>query len=317
MNLSDIRFSVVIPNFNNGKTIARAVNSILNQTFPAHEIIVIDDGSNDNSKEVIAQFGDTVRYVYQSNAGVSAARNHGARLATGNWLAFLDADDCFLPARLKAHADWIKREPDLDFLLGDQEFRRPAGEFLRTSLASCVAGRSLTTRYSCREIPLFTADFEELIADGFGEVRTLSLPTERFLRLGGFPEGVRIGEDLHFVIRLCAASSRGGVVNEPLAIYYIYSASAIRKNIWKAQEEFVVTLESLEKELTTAIRCVKRGYVEKLRRARLDLAYSYLRENRKLDAIKSILHGIRFGSGLMAVRDILSIIRGLPINKNS
>ena len=307
------RFSVVIPNYNNGSTIAASIDSVLAQRYPAHEIIVIDDGSKDNSREVVTRYGDKVRYVYQDNAGVSVARNHGARIATGDWLAFLDADDLFLPERLQVHADWIRREPDLGFLLGDQENRKPDGTLLQMAIAGSAAGRALIERYPGKtELPMGDADYESFIADGFGEIRTLSVPTATFLELGGFPAGVKIGEDLHFVVRLCARSAKGGAVHLPLAIYYIHPNSALRANVLNAQIGFVNTLESLKQEMAGASPAIRRGCNEKVRNARLSLSYTYLREGRKLDAIRSILPSALAQPGLRALRDVLSIAKGLP-----
>jgi glycosyltransferase involved in cell wall biosynthesis len=306
-------FSVIIPNHNNGETLARAIDSILCQTYPAHEIIVIDDGSTDTSKEVVMKFGDQVCYVYQANAGVSAARNHGARIANGSWLAFLDADDCFLPTRLQTHADWIEKEPNIDFLLGNQEFRTPDGNLMHLAMENCLAGRDLIERNpGATEIPLYKTDFEDLIADGFAEIRTLSLPRNKFLDLGGFPVGKKIGEDLHLIIRLCAASNSAGVIRSPLAIYYIYPNSALRKNILNSQLGFVETLESLKNESKTFPQSVKRGYKEKLRRARLSLGYAYLRDNRKMRAIKSIFPLVKSNPSRQSIRDLLSILKGMP-----
>lgn len=313
--MSDLspRFSVVIPNYNNAGTLARAIESVLAQSWAAHEIIVIDDGSSDESKSVIEQFGARVRSVFQVNAGVSAARNSGVALATGDWLAFLDADDCYLPNRLQVHADWILREPGIDFLMGDQEFRKPDGEFLHMAISHCGSGRRLVKKHPGQvHIPMYHADFEEFIADGFGEIRALSLPRATFLALGGFPLGKKIGEDLHFVIRLCAASAKAGVVNLPLAIYYIYPTSVLRTNILRAQQGFVETLASLDGELTSARPAIRHGCREKLRRARLDLAYTYLRGGQRLNAIRSVLPVALASPGLRSLRDLLSVVKGLP-----
>jgi glycosyltransferase involved in cell wall biosynthesis len=310
------RFSVIIPNYNNGATLGRAIDSLLAQTWLPHEIIVIDDGSKDDSRAVCAAYGRRVVYVYQDNAGVSAARNHGARIATGDWLAFLDADDTFFPNRLQAHADWIMREPDLDFLLGDQEFRTPEDGFLHLSINHCGAGRKLIARHPGQvELPMTSDDFEDFIADGFGEIRSLSLPTATFHALGGFTLGMKIGEDLHLVARLCARSRKAGAVNLPLAVYYIFPNSALRANVLKAQIGFVESIESMCRDLATAAPGIRRGCAEKLRRARMDLSYSYLREGRKGDALRNVMPLLRQKPGLGSLRDVLSIARGLPASE--
>lgn len=305
------RFSVIIPNYNNAATLPRAIESVLVQTYPAHEIIVVDDGSQDHSSAVIARFGAAVIHVHQSNSGVSAARNHGARVATGDWLAFLDADDVYLAARLQVHADWIMREPGLDFLLGDQEFRKPDGEFMHLAIDQCASGRSLVARHPFAiELPMGPQDFEQFIADGFGEIRALSLPTATFHELGGFPVGMEVGEDLFLVARLCMRSRRAGTVNLPLAIYYIFPNSALRANVLKAQLRFVDSLEKLCGEMAGASAGIRRGCAEKLRRARLGLAYAYLRDGRRADALRSILPSALKRPCLRSLRDVLSIARG-------
>jgi glycosyltransferase involved in cell wall biosynthesis len=314
MTMPEVRFSVIIPNYNNAATICAAIDSVLAQRYRAHEIIVIDDGSTDDSRAVVARYGAQVRYVYQNNAGVALARNHGARLATGNWLAFLDADDLFLPARLEAHASWLAREPDLDFLLGDQENRTPDGALIAMAIGASAAGRALLARAPGQaEVTLEAADFGALIADGFGEIRTLSLPTATFAALGGFPAGVKIGEDLHLVVRLLARSRKAGVVTAPLAIYYIYPNSALRANVLGAQIAFVATLVALQREMVAAAAPapIRTGCRDKLRSARLSLAYTYLRQQRRWDALRSIAPAALAQPGWRTLRDVLSVARGL------
>ncbi|MDP2264951.1 MAG: glycosyltransferase, partial [Thiobacillus sp.] len=80
------RFSVIIPAFNAAATLVRAIESVRAQSWPAHEIIVVDDGSTDATAEIARQYGDAVRLIQQENSGVSVARNAGAAVATGDWL---------------------------------------------------------------------------------------------------------------------------------------------------------------------------------------------------------------------------------------
>jgi glycosyltransferase involved in cell wall biosynthesis len=93
--------SAIIPAYNAGKYVARAIESCLAQTHPPIEVIVVDDGSSDDTADVISRYADPVRLIRQANAGPAAARNHGARVATGDWLGLLDADDYWFPDKLR------------------------------------------------------------------------------------------------------------------------------------------------------------------------------------------------------------------------
>jgi cellulose synthase/poly-beta-1,6-N-acetylglucosamine synthase-like glycosyltransferase len=96
-----VTVSVVIPAYNAAATIAAAIESVLAQTRPPEEVIVVDDGSKDKTSAVVERFGPVVRLLRQANAGCGQARNSGAREARGMWLAFLDADDLWLPTKLE------------------------------------------------------------------------------------------------------------------------------------------------------------------------------------------------------------------------
>jgi glycosyltransferase involved in cell wall biosynthesis len=95
------KVSVIIPNYNYGRFLREAIDSVLNQTVRPHEVIVVDDGSVDNSHEVLESYGDRIITIRQQNQGVGVARNSGAKLATGEFLAFLDADDYWAPEKLE------------------------------------------------------------------------------------------------------------------------------------------------------------------------------------------------------------------------
>lgn len=104
--------SVIIPTWNREKVIEKALKSVYSQSRPADEVIVIDDGSTDNTQAIIeAQFPQT-RYIYQKNRGVSAARNRGISKAKGEWIAFLDSDDEWLPTKLESQLNKLAEQPD-------------------------------------------------------------------------------------------------------------------------------------------------------------------------------------------------------------
>lgn len=113
------RVSVIIPTYNRAALLREAIQSVLDQTFADFEIIVVDDGSRDETVSVVAGMGDSrVRYVYQVNAGRAAARNHGLSLAQGEFVAFLDDDDMFLPNKLTDQVAELERRPDCGLVVG-------------------------------------------------------------------------------------------------------------------------------------------------------------------------------------------------------
>jgi glycosyltransferase involved in cell wall biosynthesis len=113
MNKHSTAISVIIPTFNRAGRIGRAIKSVLSQTIQADEIIVIDDGSSDETSSVIEQYFLTVKYFRQRNKGVSGARNAGVRVAKGDWIAFLDSDDEWLPEKLSKQMKALSGNPQM------------------------------------------------------------------------------------------------------------------------------------------------------------------------------------------------------------
>ncbi|MEE8540840.1 MAG: glycosyltransferase [Desulfobacterales bacterium] len=104
--------SVIIPTFNRGWVIREAIDSVLNQTFGSFELIVVDDGSTDNTLDILAEYKDRITLIKQRNRGVSAARNRGMDAASGQFIAFLDSDDLWLPQKLKRQMEFFDSNPD-------------------------------------------------------------------------------------------------------------------------------------------------------------------------------------------------------------
>jgi glycosyltransferase involved in cell wall biosynthesis len=97
----EVKVSIVIPTYNSARYVTAAIESVLAQTFKDFEILVIDDGSTDETREVLKKYAAPVRYLYKTNGGVSSARNYGIEQARGKYIAFLDADDLWMPEKLE------------------------------------------------------------------------------------------------------------------------------------------------------------------------------------------------------------------------
>lgn len=107
------KVSVIIPAYNGDRYLAEAIDSVLAQTYSDYEIIVVDDGSTDNTRHIVEQYGSTVLYLSQNNQGVAASRNLGLAAARGEYIAFLDQDDIFLPHKLSSQVALLKQNCDL------------------------------------------------------------------------------------------------------------------------------------------------------------------------------------------------------------
>jgi len=147
--------SVVIPTYNRAASVVEAIDSTLAQTYPAMEIIVVDDGSTDDTREVVPRRYPQVRYFHQENGGVATARNFGIREARGEFVAFLDSDDLWLPGKTEKQVACFKQYPDVGLVYTDADFFDDTGPARvlrsRTSKAEFSTGDmvvNLFTRFS-------------------------------------------------------------------------------------------------------------------------------------------------------------------------
>ena len=112
-NVAEPLVSVIIPTYNNAAYLVESVESVLNQSYRNIELIVVDDGSTDNTQAVLAGFGDRLRYVRKANGGPSSARNLGIQMARGQLIAFQDADDLWLPEKLALQVAYFHLHPEV------------------------------------------------------------------------------------------------------------------------------------------------------------------------------------------------------------
>jgi glycosyltransferase involved in cell wall biosynthesis len=306
------RFSVIIPAFNAADTLARAIESVRAQSWPVHEIIVVDDGSTDATADVARRFGEAVRLIRQPNSGVSVARNAGAAAATGDWLAFLDADDWYAPGRVELHAAWIAEDATLDCLTGDYEYRDTDGKLLGTSMAQHESGRLMLAKAAgaVRVVMDTPAEITAFVADHFGDTHTLSVPRARFIELGGYPTGFKVCEDVHFLTRLVANSHRIGVICESLGVYVIHGGSATRRNPVAAQRENVRTLSDLMRLAERFPTPVRQGVAGRIYGARYNLGCALSKSGQRIAAVRAVLPLLAARPGWQSLRAVLSMLTG-------
>ena len=177
----DITFSVVIPLYNKGREIARTLGGVAAQTYTPLEVIVVDDGSTDDSARVVEGLDlPGVRLIRQPNGGVSAARNRGIAEAKGDYIALLDADDYWKPEYLERVAALIGRYPGCGLYSMGFEVHRPEGVFPNET----VMQEGIVGNY-----------FRTAMRVNLTQTSSVTIPRAVFERLGGFPEGMKLGED--------------------------------------------------------------------------------------------------------------------------
>ncbi|MFT6287271.1 MAG: glycosyltransferase involved in cell wall biosynthesis [Alcanivorax sp.] len=170
--LQDYDISVIVPVYNDGKYIGEAIESVLSQSINPFEIIVVDDGSTDDSAATARRFSNRVRLIRQTNRGAAAARNTGISAATGNYLGFLDADDLWLPNKLELQIAAMELNPALDMVFGYLE------HFHSSDLSP-----ELRHKLHCPEVPLPCRTAVAML------IKRLA-----FERVGNFNENCGVGE---------------------------------------------------------------------------------------------------------------------------
>ena len=197
--------SVILPTHNRGEWLPGAIASVLNQTFTDWELIVVDDGSQDDSAAVVELFraDARVRYVAQPQQGRSAARNRGIAMAQGKWLAFLDSDDRYLPHGLQDHLHTAARQTELAMSLGGYEYINDQGQHLGERRPWDEGDLGLPAwLFNCLAMP-----------------GSVMIARSWLARIGGFDPECEIAEDWDLFLRL-AASGAGMAWTKTLVCQY-------------------------------------------------------------------------------------------------
>ena len=189
-------FSIIVPLYNKEKYVEKTINSILSQTFKDFEIIIVNDGSTDNSFKVVENINDKrIKIFSKQNEGVSIARNYGVGMAAFDYICFLDADDEWLPEFLENMYNLIKKYPDKEFFstalylkLGDNLKKITYGK-QKDFIIKDYCQAHLFRRWN------------------ICHVGTICVKKELYIKAGGFPPHVKFGEDLDMWLRIACATS--------------------------------------------------------------------------------------------------------------
>lgn len=215
--------TVVIPVWNRAGEVGNAIDSVLAQTRAAFEIICVDDGSTDETPDVLARYGDRVRVVRQENQGVAAARNTGIAIARGDLIAFLDSDDVWHPQKLERQVARYEADPELGLVHCGAEF---AG-----------FGVNLNGMEGWVADEILRMDRDVIIAHGSGVI----VPRRVLEEVGGFDARMRVSEDWDLCYRI-ARRYRVGFVNEVL-VNYARHETGLHRDIAKMELGMAIALQ--------------------------------------------------------------------------
>lgn len=241
-NRTEPLISAVIPTYNYGRFVGVAVDSALAQTYRNVEVIVVDDGSKDDTRERLAPYGDRIRYIYQENGGLSAARNTGIRASSGEWIGLLDADDVWHPRKLEMQMRCLRQQsPDVGLLATDMFSDQ------RTSWPAVDDVNAEVVQYTLEDV---------IGICRFGPSSAL-IRKSCLESVDLFDSSLRSVEDRDMWIRL-ASCCKLAKLSLPLLFYRVHAASLSNKSVAMEQYELQVLAKAFSQIPTLRGRWILR-----------------------------------------------------------
>jgi len=268
--------SAIIPTYNYGRFLREAIDSVLAQTYPVLELIVVDDGSTDDTPQILASYGDRIRAIYQTNGGVGAARNRGIAEARGEYVAFLDSDDIWLPAKLEKEIALFDADPDLGLVHCGAETFDNSGKILFVSLSGCEGWVGPD---------LLRLERTVIAAPGSGT----TVPKRVAEEIGGFDPRLQPSEDWDFCYRI-AERYRVGFVPEVLVRYRMHG-NGIHLNIPRMENGMLMALEKALRSPDPAVQSLRRHTYGRIHRI---LAGCYFQTGETRKFVRHMLKSVRY-----------------------
>jgi len=223
--------SVVIPTFNRLIYLERAIKSVLNQTISVNEIIIVDDGSDDGTSEFIHSNYPNLKYIFQSNSGVSAARNTGIKAASSNWIAFLDSDDAWVTNKIQKQITELELNPEMNFCHSNEIWIRN--------------GREIKQKNTHKKFGGFI--FDKCLDKCRISPSTVICRRSLLIKLNGFDEDLAICEDYDLWLRI-TSNNPVIYIEKPLIIKYGGHQDQLSRNSEGIESYHIKSLEKLLKQ---------------------------------------------------------------------
>ncbi len=271
--MSESLVSIIIPAWNAGRYIKEAIDSAIDQTYKNIEIIVVDDGSTDNTKDVIAPFIEShkIKYIYQENKGLSGARNTGIKNSNGEYIALLDSDDIFLPDKIKEQVTQLEEFPNCDVSYCDlyHFWDNDPERLLKLNYKY----------YSGSEV------FPNLLARSFIAPVTVVFRKNVFEKFGYFDENIRqFAEDIEFWLRISYRGANIFFLPKILAKLRLRKEGNIQSNQPMMKITALKVIANLSEKMSPAEK-ERYGMEKHLRRYSQKAAFAYLMVGDKKQAL--------------------------------
>lgn len=246
--------SVIISTYNRAYMLRDALASVFAQTYQDFEVIVVDDGSTDATRDVVGEYGGRVHYIYQQNEGYCRARNSGIRVARGKYIAFLNDDDVWLPRKLEIQVHVLETRPEISLVCGP---------------ARVVRDREVRLAYC--EDPPEPPDLVRCLVGWYIEHRQIvytptvvTIRRDILDRSGYFDPALEAFEDWDLWIRVASAGGRFARVSDPVAEYRLHESN-ISNDHARMNRAFIAVLEKTLHASGTpyAIRVMRRHYLSR------------------------------------------------------
>jgi len=281
---ADPLVSVIIATYNYGHLIERSVDSLLSQDYRHLEIIVVDDGSTDNTQAVLERYRGRLRYVRCEHRGAAAARNSGLEVAGGDYIAFLDADDILLPHSIRRRVAFLESQPDLDVVFGDVEVARDACVVVPSFLRDRSVFRSIPRmRVAEGAYVLPERIFDYVVRERFITVPSVLIRRRTMDHVGRFDETFNKSQDDYDLWLRLAREARLGYLDSLLARCFIHGANMSNNTILACHKriELMHKLLRIYPDLTPTTR---RLIARRLGEQHFAVGYMYFAGSKLLEA---------------------------------